>query len=540
MGSARWIETDTASNVNISAATEIGSYTADADRFIIVQALVDAIAGNGDYVMYVTLRVGGAGSAYVITPKTTMAAASGETAIGGQSGVIFVRNTDVLKVYVDGLAADTTTPDYITRFSEFAAIQPATADRSIDVDANGKVILQATQTGVTIPTVTDVTNAVKISAGTGAGQLDFTSGVVKANLAQILGTALTETAGLIAAGFKKFFNIGTPTGTVNSLPDAVPGANGGLPTTNGTKVSQTVDLTAGQTIPTVTNLTNAPADMALNSTVAKDATVSKPGTAQTITSNADITAIKAKTDNLPSDPADESLLIAAIGAVSGLDAAGVRAAVGLATANLDTQLAGVAKTGGDGDTLETLSDQIDTVDASGVADAVLDNAMSGHDTAGTLGALLNDLPDDVYTRLASIPAVVYGIPTAGEPIVVYAGDTLEFNISGLGDLTDVDEIYFTAKKDVDDIDSASIWQASLTGGLLYLNGVPAVTPGNSSVTVVDLAGGEIKVTLKAVESIKVPCRNYQYDVKICTDPDETLSKTQGDLVFKPVVTRAIT
>lgn len=32
------------------------------------------------------------------------------------------------------------------------------------------------------------------------------------------------------------------------LPDASPGANGGLPTTNGTKLNQTVDLTAGQSI----------------------------------------------------------------------------------------------------------------------------------------------------------------------------------------------------------------------------------------------------------------------------------------------------
>lgn len=41
------------------------------------------------------------------------------------------------------------------------------------------------------------------------------SGVVKANLAQILGTALTETAGLLAGGFKKFFNIATPAATMD-------------------------------------------------------------------------------------------------------------------------------------------------------------------------------------------------------------------------------------------------------------------------------------------------------------------------------------
>jgi hypothetical protein len=72
------------------------------------------------------------------------------------------------------------------------------------------------------------------------------NGNIKASLVEILTTALTETAGLLAGGFKKFFNVATPTGTVNSLPDAVAGANGGLPTTNGTKLSQTVDLTAAQ------------------------------------------------------------------------------------------------------------------------------------------------------------------------------------------------------------------------------------------------------------------------------------------------------
>lgn len=64
---------------------------------------------------------------------------------------------------------------------------------------------------------------------------------------RILGTLLTEGAGgRLAAAFIKFFDKATPTGTINSLPDAVAGASGGLPTTNGTKINQTVDLTAGQ------------------------------------------------------------------------------------------------------------------------------------------------------------------------------------------------------------------------------------------------------------------------------------------------------
>jgi hypothetical protein len=77
-------------------------------------------------------------------------------------------------------------------------------------------------------TARDLGASVLLSSGTGTGQLDFTSGVVKSNLVQILATALTETAGLLAGGFKKFFNVAAPTGTLNSLPDAVAGATNGL------------------------------------------------------------------------------------------------------------------------------------------------------------------------------------------------------------------------------------------------------------------------------------------------------------------------
>ncbi len=47
---------------------------------------------------------------------------------------------------------------------------------------------------------------------------------------KVLGTALTESAGggKFAGAMVKFFNVATPTGTINSLPDAVPGAANGL------------------------------------------------------------------------------------------------------------------------------------------------------------------------------------------------------------------------------------------------------------------------------------------------------------------------
>ena len=88
--------------------------------------------------------------------------------------------------------------------------------------------VNSVQQGGAVQTGRDLGLSVLLSSGTGTGQLDFTSGVIKANLAQILGTALTETATYLAAGFKKFFNVATPTGTVNSIPDAVAGATNGI------------------------------------------------------------------------------------------------------------------------------------------------------------------------------------------------------------------------------------------------------------------------------------------------------------------------
>lgn len=55
--------------------------------------------------------------------------------------------------------------------------------------------------------------------GAGAGQIaQDANGRVSVNLVAILGTTLTETAGQIAAAFKKFFNVAAPTAQADNLP----------------------------------------------------------------------------------------------------------------------------------------------------------------------------------------------------------------------------------------------------------------------------------------------------------------------------------
>lgn len=90
-----------------------------------------------------------------------------------------------------------------------AVIAGASTGLPLSVDSSGRV--DVLKINGTSQTARDIGASVLLSSGTGTGQLDFTSGVVKSNLAQILGTALTETAGLLAGGFKKFFNVGSPT-----------------------------------------------------------------------------------------------------------------------------------------------------------------------------------------------------------------------------------------------------------------------------------------------------------------------------------------
>lgn len=101
-----------------------------------------------------------------------------------------------------------------------AWLEPGTAGTP---DVNAK------QIGATVQTGRDIGANVLLSSGTGTGQLDFTSGVVKSNLSQILGTALTETTGYLAAGFKKLFNVATPLLVASDAMRGTDGANTVVP-----------------------------------------------------------------------------------------------------------------------------------------------------------------------------------------------------------------------------------------------------------------------------------------------------------------------
>lgn len=274
------------------------------------------------------------------TPSNALGQARRITAYNGSTKVATVEGTYGTNPSSSSTFEVLATQEWAWRWADVQALlgtawlTPGTAGTP---DVNAKFHGGTSQTG------RDIGASVLLSAGTGTGQLDFTSGVVKSNLVQILATALTETAGLLAGGFKKFFNVSSPTGTLNSLPDAVPGASGGLPTTNGTKLSQTADLTAGQSIG-VSGDFSATMKTSIGTAVAASAVASVTGNVggNVAGSVGSVTAgVTLADDAITAAKFDESTAFPVKSADSGA-----------------TQ---IARVGADGDTLETLSDQIDTI-----------------------------------------------------------------------------------------------------------------------------------------------------------------------------------
>lgn len=72
-----------------------------------------------------------------------------------------------------------------------------------------------------------------------------TAGVPEVDLTHILGHLLTQTGTQLADGFEHFFDVATPTGTVDSLPAPVPGATGGLPVRGGAIPDADADAAGG-------------------------------------------------------------------------------------------------------------------------------------------------------------------------------------------------------------------------------------------------------------------------------------------------------
>lgn len=137
-------------------------------------------------------------------------------------------------------------------------------------------------TAGTITTVTNLTNSPTAGDFTATMKASLNSATPAVTVSDKTGFSLS-TAG-VKAVWDQLTSALTTVGSIGKkLTDWVLGSD--------SKALLSSDAQSGVTIPTVTTVTNAPADMALNSTVMKSASYTAPD-------NASIAAIKAKTDSL--------------------------------------------------------------------------------------------------------------------------------------------------------------------------------------------------------------------------------------------------
>lgn len=272
----------------------------------------------------------------------------------------------------------TTDANVVSYASGQAPLQPTTAGRTLDVSTGGEAgidwsnIGSPTTTvnlsGTTVKTATDVeTDTADIQ---GRLPASLVSGRMDASVGAMASGVLTATA--IAADAITAAKVAADV-TTELQSGLATAAN--LATANAVlaKLDDTLEDNVGTYRFTAAALAQGPTDGGLDAAGVRAAIGLTAANLDTQLSTIDdfldteIAAIKAKTDNLPASPAATS---------DCLTAAGVRTAVGLASANLDTKLATLATSSA----LTTVEGKVDTID--GIVDAILvDTAEIG--TAGT-------------------------------------------------------------------------------------------------------------------------------------------------------------
>jgi len=133
------------------------TYTADADRELLVQVSASGLAGNGSYGACLTRQIGGTGAAYQ-SPSALVPLANGVTTLTVLTTSLAVETGDVVKVYLAGQAADTSVSIVTEVFdvlSEVAAVKAVTDKLDTALEPDGAVYrLVASSAGAGSETVT--------------------------------------------------------------------------------------------------------------------------------------------------------------------------------------------------------------------------------------------------------------------------------------------------------------------------------------------------------------------------------------------------
>jgi hypothetical protein len=117
---------------DISSPLLVATYTADQDREILVQLYLSGLTGSGACKACLTKQLLGAGTAYQ-SPTSAVILSAAVTTAYLPTAPLPVNATDVVKIYVEGLAGDTSAGVVTEVFDVTAtAIDPLTAQETRD------------------------------------------------------------------------------------------------------------------------------------------------------------------------------------------------------------------------------------------------------------------------------------------------------------------------------------------------------------------------------------------------------------------------
>lgn len=463
------ISTSTLINQNISAGLLAHTYTADALRKIQVRVLLDQVAGGGAYGAWLRLQRGGAGSIYELIPLTSATPNAGITSIGFYSAWETINTGDVLTVYVDGLVGDIATPDIITEVF----------DESWIVTAPMQII--ASPISTTGPTL------------------------YIANTPPIKNAAFTFYIALISQADPDIFQV-NPT---LAAGDVMVNRDGGalanitvLPAVIGAGKLVQVNLTAAEM--------NGNKVCVILSDVAgnewQDAFIeirTESASGSVYVTNAPFTKNEAYTfyitliSQADTDIFQVNPTLAAGDVTISID--------GGAFANITTLPTAI----GAG---KILSVPLSAAEMNGNEIAIQFSDVAGNEWQDALIV--------ISTELALVLLGSSAIHT-GSDIEILRGDTFELSLTRLGNMTNWTKVWFTVKDDKDDADTISIIQlvesnpGVATDGLLYIAGGAPTAAANGSITMINVAQGNINLRIEALETLKlVDTGNYYYDVQV--------------------------
>jgi hypothetical protein len=407
----------------------------------------------------------------------------------------------------------------------------------MSIDGSGRVLLQPTQTGVTIPTVTSVTNAVVLPS---SATINITG-----NISGSVGSVTGNVGGNVVG------SVGSVTGSVGSVTS---------PVTVGTNNDKTGYSLTQAFPPNFSSMIITSGGYVIVGGDSFGNTLIIPNLATQTTA----LAIKAKSDLIPSD----------IGSV-------------LVSTNVNQRE--VAVTGSHHIAADVHEFQpgvitaldFDATSLAAIAARVADEPLTTHTTANTVGKVLADAGSGISTLLSritssvatmfsdliimiqgsgiapkwsanalslaptstgsvtatvAVPQVLAHTAYNQDEVIVYRGTFWSFQIYNLGDLTNIDKIWFTLRKRQNDTDSKSMIQIEQTAGLLIANGSPAVDYTQGSLTV-DGSTITIQVNQEVTKYCEVT-NNLNYDIKALTTGGQVRMLTISDkFIIENDVTR---